>query len=335
MSASRGAFARPHSDVVPRTLALVAIPLLVGLLAIGVVSAELPATVSRLSAADAERAGATIRVARRPVGASTLVEVDPQATGLALLAISTDGTQAALADQVGESSGLLILAKEDGSQLRVRLPGLIGAGFAPDAAWLAVVDGRGALWRVESGSGRSELLAAGPFIGSPAVAEDGSLLVLAVSSVEAPYRSMLVRLTPATGVGAPVGDEVLVYGAFPLEGGAIAIVAHERGSTVIRRLADNQDRLLADLGSGATNAAVAPDGRRVAFEQDGAGVFLMDSPGSAPQPVGPGSRPCFGQDGSSLLIRRTSESVVLGADGSLLTVALELSSFAGSTGCLP
>ena len=335
MSASLGAFTRPYPDGGPRILALVAIPLLVGSLAIGVASAELPASVSRLSPADAERAGSTIRVARRPVGTSTLVEVVPQATGPTLLAVSADGTQAALADQVSESSGSLILASADGSQLRVRLPGLIGAGFSADAAWLAVVDGRGALWRVESGSGGSELLAAGPFIGSPTVAEDGSLLLLAVSSVEAPYRSKLVRLTPATGLAAQVADEELVYGAFPLDDGALAIVAHEGGSTVIRRLAGSEDRLLVDLGPGAINASVAPDGRRMVFEQDGAGIFLLDGPRAAPQRIGPGSRPCFAADGSVLLIRGADESVVLTPDGSRLTVASGLSAFAGSVGCLP
>jgi hypothetical protein len=335
MSAYRGALARPYSEGVPRILALVAIPVLLGFLAIGVVSADLPTRVTRLSAADAERVGATIRIAHRVVGDSTLVEVDPQAARLILLAISADGTQAALADQVGQSSGSLILAAADGSQLRIQLAGLIGAAFAADAAWLAVVDGRGALWRVESGSGRSELLAAGPFIGSPTVSEDGSVLALAVSSVEAPYRSTLVRLTPATGVAAPVAAEELVYGAFPLADGAVAIVAHERGTTVVHRLANGDDRLLADLGPGAINAAVAPDGRRVAFERDGEGVFLLDVAGSAPHHVGPGLRPCFGAGGSALLVRRGDASVVLAADGSVLTVASELSAFAGSVGCLP
>jgi len=335
MSAHRGAFARPHPGGVPRILAPAAISLFAGLIAVGVVSAELPAGVTRLSAADAERAGAAIRVNRRVVSDSTLVEVAPQAARLTLLAISADGGRAALADQVGESSGALILADADGSQLRIQLPGLIGAGYAADAGWLAVIDGRGALWRVESGSGRAELLAAGPFIGSPSVAHDESVLVLAVSSVQAPYRSMLVRLTPATGVAAPVAEEELVYGAFPLEDGAIAIVAHERGRTVVRRLAEGNDRLLLDLGPGAINAAVAPDGRRVAFEQDGAGIFLRDIGGSASQHVGAGSRPCFGADGSALLVRRGEESVVLAPDGSLLTMAAELSAFAGSAGCLP
>jgi hypothetical protein len=334
MSAYRGALARPYPDGVLRILALVAVPLLLGLLAIGVVSAELPPSVARLSAADAERAGATIRVARRAVGDSTLVEVFPQATRLTLLAISADGTQAALADQVGESSGSLFLLAADGSQLRIQLPGLIGAGFAADAASLAVVDGRGALWRVESRSGRSELLAPGPFIGSPTVAEDGSVLVLAVSSVEAPYRSKLVRMTPATGVASVVADEELVYGAFQIADGAIAIAAHEHGTTVVHRLADGHDRVLVDLGPGAINAAVAPDGRHVAFEREGAGVFLVDAPDWAPQRIGAGSRPCFGAGGSALLVRRGDESVVLAADGALLAVASELSAFAGSAGCL-
>jgi hypothetical protein len=104
---------------------------------------------------------------------------------------------------------------------------------------------------------------------------------------------------------------------------------------VIRRLADGEDRLLADLGPGAINASVAPDGRRIAFERNGAGIFLVDGPRAAPQSVGAGTRPCFAPDGSVLLIRRADESVVLTPDGSLLTVASELSAFAGSVGCLP
>lgn len=335
MSASRGALARPCPTGDPRILALLAALLSLSVLAVGVASADPPAGVSKLSAGDAERAGATIQLKRRAVGASTLVEVGSQASGLELVAISPDGSQAAMTDQLAEATGSLILAGADGSQFRIRLPGILGAAFAADAAWVAVVDARGSLWRIDAGTGRPDLLADGPFIGSPIVADDGSLLLLAVPSVEAPYRSMLVRLAPATGIATPVSDDELVYQAFPLDDGGLAIVAHEPGRTVVRHLTGGDEALIGDLGPGAINVAVSPDGRRVAFERDGAGIFLIDAPGSAPRRIGTGSRPCFDADGSALLVRRESESMVLAPDGSILAVAGELAAFAGSTGCLP
>jgi hypothetical protein len=334
MSASRGALARPPTNGDPRILALVAALLSVSVLTVGVASADPPIGVSKLSADDAERAGSTIQLKQRVVGASTLVEVGSREPALVLLAISPDGSQAAMTDQLAEASGSLILALGDGSQLRIRLPGILGAAFAADAAWLAVVDARGALWRVDAGSGRSDLLADGPFIGSPIVAGDGSLLLLAVPSVEAPYRSRLVRLAPATGIATPVSDDELVYQAFPLDDGALAIVAHEPGHTVVRHLTSGDEALIGDLGPGAINAAVAPDGRRLAFEREGEGIFLIDAPGSAPRRISTGSRPCFDADGSVLLVHRESESMVLAPNGSILAVAGELAGFAGSTGCL-
>src|SRR6266487_1527550 len=123
---------------------------------------------------------------------------------------------AALADQYGPVAALLTLARADGSQTRVSLPGLIGAGFAPDGTWLAVIDGRGAVWRVGTQSGAATLLGDGPFVGSPIVRTDGSVLLLAVPSVSAPISSTLVRLDPQTGSSQALSDDRLVYAAFPL-----------------------------------------------------------------------------------------------------------------------
>ena len=110
-----------------------------------------------------------------------------------------DGTAVALADQYGPLSALLTLANGDGSQTRINLPGAIGAGYAPDGSWLAAIDGRGALWHVAVPSGAATLLADGPFIGSPIVRADGSVLLLAVPSVAAPISSSLVELDPVSG----------------------------------------------------------------------------------------------------------------------------------------
>lgn len=334
MSASHGAIARRNPAGNPRIAVYLAVPLILALAAIGVASAEVPPGVTRVSAADAERAGSAIHLTQRPVGGSTLVEVKASTTGIRLLAVSADGTEVALADQLGEASGSLTLAEIDGEQLRIAMPGLLAASFAADGTWLAVIDGRGALWRVEAPSGRSALLADGPFIGSPVIEGDGSLLVLAVPSVEAPYQSRLVRLQPATGSVMRLSEEELVYGAFPLDDGDLAIVAHETDGTVVHRLTGAGERLLVDLGLGAVNVAVAGNGR-IAFERTGEGIYVVDPPGPAARRIGAGSQPCFGPDGSSVLIRRAEQALALDLDGSVLAVSDEPAGFAASAGCMP
>ena len=342
MSASLGAAARRHPLSEVHLLGwLAAIPLLVVLLSVGVASADPPAAALQLSAAEVARAGATIRLLPHSMGSSTLLEVQPGAIGsLAdgasrLLAVSADASQVALADQVGELSGSLTIARADGSQLRVKLPGLLTAGFALDGKWLAVVDGRGALWQVDATSGSSTQLADGPFLGSPIAAADGSLMLLSVPSVEAPYRSRLVRVSPSTGTATALSDDGLVYGAFPLADGGVAVVAHEPGRTVVREIGHGGSQPLADLGADVGHVAVAPDGRHIAFEVAGRGILMIDGPGSSPRSVGGGSLPCFTTDGSSLLVRRGAGSAALALDGSVLAVVDRAAGLAGSVGCLP
>jgi hypothetical protein len=253
---------------------------------------------------------------------------------MSLLAVSADGSAVALADRIGEQSGALTLAAADGSQLRIAVPGLLAATFAADASWLAVIDGRGALWQVNASIGRRELIADGPFIGSPVIGADGSLVMLAVPSVEAPYRSSLVRVAPDTGVVSVLSARELVYAAFPLDDGDLAVVAHEATGTVVGRVGRGGERPLADLGAGAVNVSVAVDGS-IAFEVAGEGIFLVDQPGSAPRGLGIGTRPCFAPDGSSILVSRGQERVALSLDGSALAEADGLAGFAGSVGCLP
>jgi hypothetical protein len=333
MSASERASARPNPPGDRRLATLAALPVVFAVLAAGVASAEVPSGAIRLTAADAQRTGSAIRLTRQPLGGSTLVRIQPApATSPSLLAVSRDGALAALADRVGELSGSLTLASIDGAQLQLQLPGLLGAAFADDASWVAVVDGRGALWRVDVDSGRADLMADGAFLGSARVAADGTLLLLSVPSVEAPYRSRLVRFDPATGDSEELVDEELVYGSFPLAGGDLAVVAHRPDGTVVERLTRAGMRPMARLGPGAVNVGVAASGQ-VAFERDAEGILLVDAAGATPRPIAEGSRPCFAPDGSSLLVRRGNQSVVLDLEGSVLAVTDELAAFAGTAGC--
>lgn len=316
------------------------IPLLMVVLVVGLVSADPPSAVLRLSSADTARAGTTIDLVPHALSGDTLVEILPTAgsagTASSLLAVSPDGASAALADRLGELFGLLTIARADGSQLRVQLPGLLSAGFAADGGWLAVIDGRGALWQVDADSGDTLPLAAGPFLGTPIASADGSLLLLSVPSVEAPYRSRLVRFVPSTGAQTTLSPDELVYAAFPLADGGVAVAAHEPGRTVVRRVAADPgtpSELLADLGAGAVNVAVAADGRTIAFEVAGAGIFLVDRPGARPRRLGDGSAPCFAADGSALLVRRGAGSVTLDLDGSTLASLDGPARFTGAAGC--
>ena len=333
MSTPHGAIARRYPSVDPRIAAFVAGPFIVAVLAVSLASAEPPSGVTRMSAADAERAGSAIHLLKRAVGGSIFVQVEAPAKGMRLLAISADGTNVALADQVGEVSGSLTLADGNGTQLGIPMPGLLAASFAADGTWLAVVDGRGALWRVDAASGRTTLLADGPFIGSPIIEGDGSLLMLAVPSVEAPYESHLVRFMAATGSLTRLSDRELVYAAFPLDNGDLAIVAHEPDGTAVHRLTKAGEQALVGLGLDAVNVTVAGNGH-VAFERSGE-ILAIDAPGSPPRSLGAGSRPCFAPDGSSVLIRRGNRTLALDIAGSVLAASDQPAGFAASAGCLP
>lgn len=333
MSAFFGVAQRRHPRADARFGTVAVLPLVLALLAVGVAAADRPSAVVHVSASDAASTGSLIGMLPHAVGSARLVEVEVPATAT-LLAVSPDGAQAALADQVGQLAAQLTLARADGSQLRVQLPGLISAGFSADGSWLAVVDGRGVLWKVDTGSGDAAAVADGPFLGSPIVAADGSLLLLSVASVEAPFRSRLVQVATSTGLVTQLSADELVYAAFPLADGSVAVAAHEPGGTVVRRVADGASALLADLGQGAVNVAVAKDGRAIAYELAGS-VFLLDQAGGPPRSLGPGSRPCFADDVSSLLVKRGPGTAAFALDGSVLAVTQRPASLAGSAGCLP
>jgi hypothetical protein len=329
--------ARPGLGGVTRPAGiLVALLPLLASLAVGVASAGPPPPAMTISAQDLARAGGQIRLLRHSLGTSAVVEIVlPARSTSRQLAIAPDGAAAAVADQYGPVAALLTLANADGSQTRVNLPGLIGAGYAPDASWLAAIDGRGALWRVATPSGAATLVADGPFIGSPIVRADGTVLLLAVASVAAPISSTLVELDPETGTDRALTDDQLVYGAFPLADGSLALSAHEVGRTVVRRIAGARSELVADLGPGTVNVAVAPDGQRIAFVRDDE-VFYLDTPQGTPKRLGRGSNPTFAPDGNALLIQDGGASVVIGLDGSpLATFEAQAGFVACGQGCRP
>jgi hypothetical protein len=288
-------------------------------LAAGLAAAEPARQVTRVTAADAARAGEAIGLIAHPELDPLLVEVQLAASAPGrLLALAPDGSTAAVADRIDPNSATLRLARRDGSQLRVAMPGLLAAGFAPDGSWLAVLDGSGSLWRMETQTAAAMRLAAGPFLGPLTVDESGTVLLVAVSSVEAPIESRLVRVDPGTGAATSLSDDRLVYASTVLTDGSIALVAHEPGGTVVRLLTARGATRLKDLGPGAVNVAISADGGWLAWERHGDGVHVLQLPDGPPRRVAGATAPRFSPDGRSLLVRDGDETVMLGLDGTQL-----------------
>lgn len=301
-----------------------------------------------LGSALAQQPGATSTVGDldgRPAIAISLIDRSQLAPGLAeirvgtagvdaatnrLLALSPDGGMAAVASHLGPEPATLMLARRDGTQLRAPLTGLIGAGFSPDGTWLAALDGSGAAWRISTATATAVRIAEGPFLGSPIVEPDGSLIALRVSSVEAPISSRLVRIG-TDGVVSFLADEQLVYSAERLADGTIAYVAHRAAGTYVMRLSDGRSMQLADLGQDAVNVSLAPAADAVAYERAGA-LFLRGISDSAAVPLGTGSRPRFAPDGRTVLIERGTGSALLARDGRQLGAFEGQASFASCDG---
>ena len=301
-----------------RLLALLALPLIGGM-TIGTALAQPPSAVTILTAARAAQLGSAIAIAPRRELAPGLAEVRVpgwtaairQGGGSRLLALAPDGNLAAIAGQVGPAPTTLILAHADGSQLQVRLRGLMSAGFAPDADWLAVIDGIGSLWRIDASSGQATRLADGPFLGTPVVEAAGSVLALRVASVEAPFVSRLVRVAPSGTAVTVLTEDQLVYGAQPLDDGSVAVTVHQPSGTVLVRAGANGERqLMANLGLDAVNVTVAPNGTAVAWERAG-DVYAQELPAGQPKLFARGTRPRFAPDGRTVLVEIPAGTALL------------------------
>jgi len=292
--------------------------------------AERPAPTSRLTAAEAREAGQAITVSERAVGSSTLlVATLPKATVQAradafeaarLLDVTDDAAFVVAADLIADQAGTITLQRDDGSQLLVSVPGVIDAELAPDQRWLAALDGGGRLLRIDATSGALSGLAARPFIGVRLFERDGTLLLLAVSSVEAPWQSRLVRLDPQGGaLVALSGEDELVYGIVRLADG-IAYTAHDAttGTTVVNRVAPTGPQRVADLGAQAIDADIGRDGSSVAYEVTGDGIYVQSTVTGETRRVGSGSHPRFSPNGDLLAVRRGGGTTILALDGSVL-----------------
>lgn len=290
--------------------------------------AERPTPTTRLSAAEAEDAGQEILLSERPVGASTLLvatlpepaveAVAPAFDAARLLDTSPAGGTILAADVVADLAANVTLQADDGSQLLVSVPGVFDGELAPDGTWAAVIDGIGRLLRLDPATGSTSQLAPGPFLGPIVFEPDGTLLLLAVSSVEAPWQSRLVRLDTATGAVFALSGDELVYGAILLADG-LAYSAHdtELGSTVVRRVEPTGPQLIADLGPQAIEVDVSRDGSSIAYEIVGEGVYLRSVADGATTRIGPGGDPRFSPDGQLLAVKRGTGTAILRRDGSV------------------
>ena len=287
-------------------------------------------------------AGRQIGLPIRGLGAAEIVE--PQtatADPVFAVAASPDGTTVAISPVDPGLPGPLVLARADGSQLEVALPGVRGAAFAPDGTWLAVVDGAGALWRVDTASGAATPLADGPFGPDPSVPDEGHLLVIRLSSLEAPFWADAELIDASSGSAASLDPETepesqLVYAASPLADGGVALVRHQVGGGVLVVRASPGQPTTELAAVGTPTVAVSPTGDWLAW-MDGQVVRLAPtrSP-NKPTDLGPGSAARFAPDGSLVLVLGDQSASVFNLDGVRVGEASASACWLGSSlGCRP
>lgn len=322
MSALRGASPRPPTLPRAPLLALALLLPMTATLALRAGSLADPGNAPlRLTAEQARRAGLWLDL-RRPAGlpAALIALHDPPrpfpSAAPTILAASRDGLLVAVAVRRGQDPTTLVLSDAEGGQLRVPFGGLLAASFAPDATWLAATDGVGRLWQVETTDGAVSLLSDGPFTGRVVAESTGSVLALAVPSVEAPFRSRLVRIAP-DGAVATLSDEELVYDVQPLEGDGLAIVAHRPSGTALLRLAAGAAAMIAELGPDAVSVSVSRDLGVLAWERSG-DVFVRRADGASLR-IGPGTNPRVSGDGAVVLVDVPDGTAAYDPDGEPLT----------------
>jgi hypothetical protein len=304
-------------------------------LAIGPALAQPREPALDVSADQARQTGTAISITRRGDLAPGLAEVQVQGWepdgardgAGTVLALAPGGGMAAVAAQIGPAPTTLIIGRADGSQLQVPMQGLISASFAPDSSYLAAIDGAGSLWRVAANSGEARHVAAGPFLGSPLIDQDGTILVMRVPSVMAPFVSHLVRVGADGSTVTELTDDELVYGAHRLDDGSLAVVVHQPGGTlVVRSGPPGPPTLLVNLGLDAVNVAVAPDGATIAWERSGQ-VYLQDLPAGSARLVGAGAHPRFATDGTTLLVDQPAGVTLLDRSGRALATFASQAAF--------
>jgi hypothetical protein len=286
----------------------------------GAVVADAPVDRVALTAEQASATGVAVRLIAHPEAGRPLIQavlgpadIADAGGGGQLLALSPAGDLAAL------GVGALVIARLDGSQLRLTLPGgVLAAAFSADASRLVAIDGRGSLWSIATVDGSAVHVADGPFLGPLTVRADGSTVLNAVASVDAPFVSRAVSVDPQGRSSAPLTDDRLVYAAIALADGSFAVVAHQPDGTVVRRVTPSGTSVMAVPGRGAVNVAVAADGSHVAFDQDGQGVYLQDVASGETSHIADGLSARFAPDGRALLVRRDGGVAVLDLAGAVM-----------------
>jgi hypothetical protein len=316
-----------RSEVLPRIVLLVAaLAAAAGLAAAVLVSppaqAGPPPAVTVLDAAALRDSGRSLAIELATVDGVPLV--DPRAGGGAVafrsLATSADGSRVAVSTGPPGQVGPLVLARSDGTQLEVALPGVRGASFEAEGGWLAVVDLAGALWRVDADTGEAIRVADGPFDLDPTVLPDGRILVLRLSAVDAPTWSAPEIVDPAGGTPVPVvagpgPADQLVYGATALADGSIALVRHRRGGGLSVTLVSphGAERQVHEL-DGGSSVAVSPEGEWLAWSEAD-GTWLAHPGDRRPLRIGPAGPARFSPDGSLLLLFGAGGSTVVDTTG--------------------
>ncbi|MGH2462590.1 MAG: hypothetical protein ACRDFZ_03055 [Candidatus Limnocylindria bacterium] len=303
-----------------------------------------PPRVTLLDPASVLEAGRTIDLPLRTIGGITLVEpVGPADGPPALpLAAAPDGRAVVVSTVGGGQVGPLTIARADGAQLEIALPGVRGAAFHPTGAWLVTVDLAGALWRIEAETGAATRLAEGPFGSAPTVLADGRILAIRLSSVDAPAWSAGVTVDPATGAETQVAhgenpQDQLVYQATALADRSIALVRHQAagGVALVRVGPDGSEALLLDLPD-ATLVAVSPDAQWVAWVAAGVVHIGRTGPLTDVRNLGAGTGARFSPDGSLLLVFVAGGAQIVDLDGNRLAAADASACWLGDgRGCRP
>jgi hypothetical protein len=306
------------------------------------VQAGPPPAVTYRDAIAVRDAGRQVGLPIRALGDAEIVEPRTAAADPVLaLAASPDGTTVAISPVDPGQPGPLVLARADGAQLEVALPGVRGAAFSPDGTWLAVVDGAGALWRVDAGSGAALPLAEGPFGPDPSVPEEGHILVIRLSSLEAPFWADAELIDASSGSAASLDPTTepgaqLVYAASPFADGGVALVRHRVGGgvAVLRASPGQAPTELADLETAMV--AVSPTGDWLAWIE--ADVVRLAPTGSSNKPtdLGRGSAARFAPDGSLVLVLGDQSASVFDLDGVRVGEATTSACWIGDgRGCRP
>jgi hypothetical protein len=258
-----------------------------------------------------------LRLPAPRIALSGLPSVEQARRSAARIMSSATSGALAIADGVGDPEAGLTISHPDGSLVRTALAGVAGAAFGPDETWVAAVDAAGRLWRIDARTGAANALAAGRYAGSVRFTRSGELLLIEAASIQAPFASVVVRLSPDSGRSVIVDSEDgFVFSASELADGSIAVTAHLFGGGVeVRRVVDGTSTTLAGLDPNAIDPSVNDDGSRIAYAV-GPDVYVHDTARGSAKRLGPGAFPRLARDGSSVLVLRDGAGVLLASDGS-------------------